>query len=96
VVGKQYLTRQATTLLKFARTVTDPNVAAGLVEKAADLKSQVENGTGRTKVRERRMWCRVVDGRFRSRSGHNLNDPKTILAESKGRILGLVVREMEL
>ncbi|MEA2867531.1 MAG: hypothetical protein QOE39_2246 [Bradyrhizobium sp.] len=42
VVGKQYLTRQATTLLKFAQTVTDPNVAAGLVEKAADLKSQVD------------------------------------------------------
>jgi len=43
VVGRQYLTRQATTLLKFARTVTDPNVAAGLVEKAADLKSQVDD-----------------------------------------------------
>ena len=42
MVGRQYLTRQATTLLKFARTVTDPNVAAGLVEKAADLKSQVD------------------------------------------------------
>ena len=41
MVGRQYLTRQATTLLKFAKTVTDPNVAAGLVEKAADLKSQV-------------------------------------------------------
>ena len=43
MVGTQYLTRQATTLLKFARTVTDPNVAAGLVEKAADLKSQVDD-----------------------------------------------------
>jgi hypothetical protein len=42
VVGRQYLTRQATTLLKFAKTVTDPNVAAGLVEKAADLKSRVD------------------------------------------------------
>ena len=42
MVGRQYLTRQATTLLKFARTVTDPNVAAGLVEKAAELKSQVD------------------------------------------------------
>ena len=42
VVGRQYLTLQATTLLKFARTVTDPNVAAGLVEKAAELKSQVD------------------------------------------------------
>lgn len=42
MAGKEYLTRQATTLLKFAQTVTDPNVAAGLVEKAADLKSQVD------------------------------------------------------
>ena len=42
MVGRQYLTLQATTLLKFARTVTDPNVAAGLVEKAADLKSRVD------------------------------------------------------
>jgi len=42
VVGRQYLTRQATTLLKFAKTVTDPNVAAGLVEKAAELKSQMD------------------------------------------------------
>ncbi len=42
MVGRQYLTRQATTLLKFAKTVTDPNVAAGLVEKAADLKSRVD------------------------------------------------------
>jgi len=42
VVGRQYLTQQATTLLKFAKTVTDPNVAAGLVEKAADLKSRMD------------------------------------------------------
>jgi hypothetical protein len=42
VVGRQYLTRQAATLLKFARTVTDPNIAAGLLEKAADLKSKVD------------------------------------------------------
>lgn len=42
MVGRQYLTRQATTLLKFAKTVTDPNVAAGLVEKAAELKSQMD------------------------------------------------------
>lgn len=42
MVGRQYLTQQATTLLKFAKTVTDPNVAAGLVEKVADLKSQLD------------------------------------------------------
>ena len=42
MVGRQYLTQQATTLLKFAKTVTDPNVAAGLVEKATDLKSRLD------------------------------------------------------
>lgn len=42
MVGRQYLTQQATTLLKFAQTVTDPNVQAGLVEKVADLKSRLE------------------------------------------------------
>jgi hypothetical protein len=34
--------RQATTLLKFAQSVSDPKVAAGLVEKAVDRKSQIE------------------------------------------------------
>ena len=42
VLGKQYLTRQATTLLKFAKTTRDPHVAAALVEKAADLQDQVD------------------------------------------------------
>jgi hypothetical protein len=42
VVGRQYLTQQATTLLKLAKTVTDPTVAAGLVEKAAELKSRMD------------------------------------------------------
>ena len=43
MVGRHYLTRQATTLLKFAKTVTDPNIAAVLVQKAAELKSQVDD-----------------------------------------------------
>jgi hypothetical protein len=34
--------RQAATFLKFAKSTNDPNLAAFLVEKAADLKSQVE------------------------------------------------------
>jgi hypothetical protein len=34
--------RQATTLLKFANSTTDARLAAVLVEKAADLKSQVD------------------------------------------------------
>jgi hypothetical protein len=42
VVGRNYLTRQATTLLKFAKSTSDPQLVAALVEKAVDLKSQVD------------------------------------------------------
>jgi hypothetical protein len=42
VAGRRYLTRQAATFLKFAQSTNDPELAAFLVEKAADLKSQVE------------------------------------------------------
>jgi hypothetical protein len=42
VVRRQYLARQAATLLKFAKSISDPNIAAGLVEKAANLRSQVD------------------------------------------------------
>jgi hypothetical protein len=42
VIGKGYFVRQATTLLKFASSTMDPRLAAVLVEKAADLKSQVD------------------------------------------------------
>jgi hypothetical protein len=33
----------AATLLRFAKTTSDPNVAAALVEKAADLKDRLDN-----------------------------------------------------
>jgi hypothetical protein len=46
VAGRLYLTRQAATFLRFAKSTNDPNLAAFLVERAADLKSQVEE-TGR-------------------------------------------------
>jgi hypothetical protein len=42
VIGKQYFVRQATTLLKFAKSTQNPKVAAALVEKAAALKSQID------------------------------------------------------
>jgi hypothetical protein len=42
VIGRHYFTRQATTLLKFASSTTNAQLAAVLVEKAADLKSQVD------------------------------------------------------
>ena len=43
MAGKQYLVRQAALLLKFAKSTSDPQIAAGLVEKAAELKSQVDS-----------------------------------------------------
>jgi hypothetical protein len=42
VLDKEYLTRQALTLLKFAKSTKDPNVSAALVDKAADLKSRLD------------------------------------------------------
>ena len=42
VTGRRYLTRQAATYLKFAKSTNDPKLAAFLIEKAADLKTQVE------------------------------------------------------
>jgi hypothetical protein len=42
---KQYLARQAATLLRFAQTIKDESTAAGLVKKAADLKEQIDAST---------------------------------------------------
>jgi hypothetical protein len=42
VLGRNSLTWRAATLLKLARSIRDPNVAGALVEKAADLKSQLD------------------------------------------------------
>jgi hypothetical protein len=48
VAGKEYLTRQAAILLKLARSTKDPQIAAGLVEKATDLKSQIDSAPDRS------------------------------------------------
>jgi len=45
VVGREYLARQAATLLRFAKSTNNPKLAAALVEKAADLKSRVDEST---------------------------------------------------
>ena len=42
VVGRNYLAWRAAALLKLAQSIRDPNVAGALVEKAADLKSQLD------------------------------------------------------
>ena len=42
MIGRQYFARQATTLLKFANSTANAELAAVLIEKAANLKSQVD------------------------------------------------------
>ena len=40
--GKKYLAEQAATFLKFAKATKDPEVAAGFLDKAADLSARSE------------------------------------------------------
>ena len=42
MIGRQYLAHQATALLRFANPTRNPQVAAVLVEKAADFKLKVD------------------------------------------------------
>ncbi len=39
MLGKLYVMRQAAALLRFAKSTSDPQLAAKLIKKAADLKS---------------------------------------------------------
>lgn len=42
VIGREYFVRQAAILLNIAKTTTDPNISAALIDKAADLKLQLD------------------------------------------------------
>ena len=42
MLGKTYLTKQASLLMKFARTTSDSGLSAKLISKAADLKAQAD------------------------------------------------------
>jgi hypothetical protein len=42
VIDRGYLTSQAAWLFKFAKSIKDPDLAAVLIEKAADLKAKAE------------------------------------------------------
>jgi hypothetical protein len=43
VLGRPYFARQAATLLRFASLTSNPALAASLVERAADLKAQIDS-----------------------------------------------------
>jgi hypothetical protein len=42
VIGKEYFVRQAAILFGLAKATKDPKVSAALLDKAADLKQQVD------------------------------------------------------
>jgi hypothetical protein len=42
VIGRDYFTAEAETLLELAKSATDPQVAASLIERAADLRALVD------------------------------------------------------
>jgi hypothetical protein len=45
VLDRHYFVHQATTLLKFARETTNPQLTTVLIEKATHLKSQVDESS---------------------------------------------------
>jgi hypothetical protein len=42
VLGRLYFARQASTLLKYARSTNNPDLAAALIERAANLKTRID------------------------------------------------------
>jgi len=46
VIGREYFARQAAILFQFAKATKDPKISAALMEKAADLKLQVDDEPG--------------------------------------------------
>ena len=47
VIGRWYFLRQAATALEYAQSTNDPELAAALVEKAADLLSRIDDPSAR-------------------------------------------------
>ena len=45
MLSRDYFVNQVASLLKFAKETTNPRLAAVLIEKAADLKSQVDESS---------------------------------------------------
>jgi len=43
MVRRKYLAQQAATFLKFAQATRDPDVAAGLLDKAARMAAEIED-----------------------------------------------------
>ena len=48
MIGKEYFMRQAAILFGLAKATTDPKISAALLDKAADLKLQVDESADLT------------------------------------------------
>ena len=42
MLGRPYIARQAIALLRFAKSTSNPELAASLIERAADLQAQID------------------------------------------------------
>jgi hypothetical protein len=47
VIGRQYFVRQAATLLEFAQSTNDPELAAALIERASSLLDKIDESNAR-------------------------------------------------
>ena len=47
MIGRQYFLRQAATLLEFAQSTNDPELAAALVEKVSNFLSHIDETDAR-------------------------------------------------
>jgi hypothetical protein len=63
MLSRDYFVSQAASLLKFAQETTDPKLAAVLIEKAADLKSQVDESSTTSAATPRAPDVRPGTGR---------------------------------
>jgi hypothetical protein len=45
MIDRNYLARHAATLLRLARSTGDPDLAAALISKAADLKARMDEAS---------------------------------------------------
>ena len=72
VIGRLYFVRQASTLLKFAKSTANPELSAVLIEKAAELKSRVDEASSEDRsLRAPDVEPEQGDGFRRSATGNN-------------------------
>jgi hypothetical protein len=70
VLSRDYFVSQVTTLLKFAKATTNPQLASVLSQKAADLKPQVDESSTTPSLQapdvqpEDYGWCLSLDHRL--------------------------------